>query len=80
MSNRGTETDSKKVAAIVTWPRPTVVMDVWSFLGLPNHYRRFIHRQAQITHPLNALKVEGMQTRRKKKQNGTRNVRKHSLN
>ena len=35
ISKDGIETDSKKIQAIVNWPRPTTVTDVHSFLDLP---------------------------------------------
>ena len=29
-----------------------MVIDVWSFLGFTNHYKRFIHKYAHIARPL----------------------------
>ena len=49
------ETDPKKIQAIVNWPKPTTVTDVHNFLGLTNHYRRFIHNYAHSARPLNVL-------------------------
>ena len=37
------------------WPVPTCVWDVQAFLGLANFYRRFVHRFADIAHPLTDL-------------------------
>ena len=39
----------------MNWPRPTTLADVHSFLGFTNHYRRFIHKYAHSTRPLNML-------------------------
>ena len=55
VSKDGIEIDPKKIKAIVNWPRPTTVTDVHSFLGFTSHYRRFIHKYAHITRPLNVL-------------------------
>ena len=49
------ETDPKKIKAIVDLPIPTNVTDVCSFLGLTNHYRRFIHKYAYIARPLSMI-------------------------
>ena len=37
------------------WPVPTCVRDVQAFLGLANFYCRFVHRFADIAHPLTDL-------------------------
>ena len=36
------ETDPKKIAAVLEWPRPHNVNTVRKFLGFVNYYRRFI--------------------------------------
>ena len=59
------ETDPKKIKAIVNWPRPSTVTDVHSFLGFTNHYRRFIHKYAHNTRPLNVL-ISGDNANKKK--------------
>ena len=56
---------SKKIRAIVNWPRPTTVTDVCSFLGFTNHYRRFIHKYTHIARPLNVL-ISGDNANKKK--------------
>ena len=55
VSKTGIETDPSKITAIVNWPRPVTVTDVRSFLGFTNHYRKFIHKYAQIARPLHIL-------------------------
>lgn len=45
--------DSKKIQAIVDWPAPRKVTELWFFLGLKNYYRRFIEgysrKEAMLT-------------------------------
>ena len=36
------QVDPKKIEAITEWPRPTMVTEVRSFLGLAGYYKRFI--------------------------------------
>ena len=47
--------DLAKVAGIATWPTPTSVKQVRSFLGFCNFYRPFIYQFSYITKPLNKL-------------------------
>ena len=47
--------DPVKVEGVVSWPTPQSKMDVQSFLGFCNFYRRFIKGFAEITHPLHPL-------------------------
>ena len=44
--------DPEKVNAILKWPEPTNVKQVWAFLGLGNFYRWFIKDYAVISHPM----------------------------
>ena len=55
VSAAGIETDPKKIEAVKNWTLPRTVMDVRSFLGFTNHYRRFIQSYAKVAQPLNAL-------------------------
>ena len=52
VSKNGTQTDSKKVKAIRTWPVPTNVTEVRNFLRFTNYYQRFIETYAQVAKPL----------------------------
>ena len=45
----------KKLQAMKQWETPKEVKDVRSFLGFANYYWRFVHRFAEIAHPLTAL-------------------------
>jgi hypothetical protein len=44
ISGEGVAVDPEKVKALVEWTRLTSVFEIWSFLGLPGYYRRFIER------------------------------------
>jgi hypothetical protein len=39
ISREGLKMDSKKIEAIISWPKPTTVKEVQSFLGFANFYR-----------------------------------------
>ena len=65
VSAAGIETDPKKIEAVMNWTTPTIVTDVWSFLGFTNHYYRFIKGYAKVANPLNAL-VSGDNANKKK--------------
>ena len=47
--------DLAKVAGIASWPTPTTVKQVWSFLGFCNFYQPFIYQFSHIARPLNEL-------------------------
>ena len=47
--------DKGKVQAIMEWSVPTKVMELQSFLGLANFYRRFIKGYSNRVSPLNNL-------------------------
>ena len=44
--------DPKKVEATVKWERPKNVIEIRSFLGLAEYYRRFVEHFSLITAPL----------------------------
>ena len=50
--SKGIETNPKKIAAIVNWPRPNYITQVRSFLRFCNYYRKFITGYAQVAKPL----------------------------
>ena len=50
-----TRMDPAKVAGVKTWPTPTTVKQVRSFLGFCNFYRAFIRGFSHVAKPLNSL-------------------------
>ena len=55
VSEKGIQTDPKKVEPIWKWPIQTNVTEVCSFLGLTNYYSKFIQEYAQVAKPLYKL-------------------------
>ena len=64
VSNKGIETDPKKIEAIVKWPGPRTAHEVRKFFGFTNYYRKFVYKYAQIAHPLNKL-ISGENAKKK---------------
>ena len=55
MSKGGITVDPKKVEAIQQWPRPTIVIEIRSFLSLVDYYCHFIKDFSKIVAPLTQL-------------------------
>ena len=55
VSDNGLEVDHQKIEKIKSWPKPTNLTELQSFLGLANYYRRFIHQYSMKTTPLRQL-------------------------
>lgn len=55
VSNDGIYVDPKKVEAVFDLPRPTIVSEVRSFMGLVGYYKRFIEGFSKIAGPLTEL-------------------------
>ena len=49
------EPDPEAVSAVTDYPAPTSVPELRRFLGLAGWLRKFVHRFASLTHPLNEL-------------------------
>jgi hypothetical protein len=43
--------DPKKLSAVKYWPTPKNILDVKSFLGLANYFRRYVHDSSKIAVP-----------------------------
>ncbi|XP_038153818.1 uncharacterized protein LOC119791667 isoform X1 [Cyprinodon tularosa] len=55
VSEKGVETDPEKISTVKSWPIPTNLKSLRSFLGFTGYYRRFIKGYATIAKPLNNL-------------------------
>ena len=55
ISAGGIRMDPAKVDAIMQWPAPRTVVQLQSFLGLANYYRRFVKDYSKIATPLTAM-------------------------
>lgn len=55
VSSKGVHVDEAKIDAIKTWPQPTNLQQVHSFLGLDSFYRPFVKDFSTIASPLHAL-------------------------
>jgi hypothetical protein len=55
ISAEGISMEQDKVRAIQSWPAPTTVPGVRSFLGLAGYYRRFVKNFSRIASPLSEL-------------------------
>ncbi|PIK53019.1 hypothetical protein BSL78_10080 [Apostichopus japonicus] len=74
ISEKGVETDPDKLEALKSWPRPTNVRELRSFLGFAGCYRRFGSGYSQIAYPLHRLTAGGDCARKKGAKSNTRIV------
>ncbi|KAL0543907.1 hypothetical protein IC582_019012 [Cucumis melo] len=59
VSKAGVFVDPAKIEAVTSWPRPSTVSEVRSFLGLVGYYRRFVENFSRIATPLTQLTRKG---------------------
>ncbi|KAA0032794.1 ty3-gypsy retrotransposon protein [Cucumis melo var. makuwa] len=59
VSKAGVSVDPAKIEAVTSWPRPSTVSEVRSFLGLIGYYRRFVENFSRIATPLTQLTRKG---------------------
>ena len=55
LAEDGIYIDPSKVQEVLDWKAPTLVHEVWSFLGLAGYYRRFILDFSKIAKPMTRL-------------------------
>src|SRR5208282_2301478 len=60
VSANGLEVQEEKVSAVKSWPTPTNLHDVRSFVGFCSYNRRFIESFANIAAPLHLLTRKGV--------------------
>nr|XP_016433549.1 PREDICTED: uncharacterized mitochondrial protein AtMg00860-like [Nicotiana tabacum] len=51
--------DAKKIGAVHSWPRPSTVMEIRSFLRLASYYYQFVEGISSIAAPLTRLTQKG---------------------
>ncbi|KAA0039055.1 reverse transcriptase [Cucumis melo var. makuwa] len=59
VSKAGVSVDPAKIEAVTSWPRPSTISEVRSFLGLASYYRRFVKNFSHIATPLTQLTRKG---------------------
>lgn len=55
ISSKGVEADHKKVESMTSWPTPRTIKSLRGFLGLTDHYCRFVRNYDIICKPLTDL-------------------------
>ncbi|TYK22834.1 pol protein [Cucumis melo var. makuwa] len=59
VSKAGVSVDLAKIEAVTSWPRPSTVIEVRSFMGLAGYYRWFVENFFRIATPLTQLTRKG---------------------
>lgn len=55
INEHGTKVNPKKIECIQKFPRPATVVEVQSFLGMCNYYRKYVNNFSKIAKPLHNL-------------------------
>ena len=55
VSKDGVHPDPEKTSALTTWPRPTTLKELKSFLGFTGYFRQYVEDYSTIMRPLNDL-------------------------
>ncbi|GFY04215.1 retrovirus-related Pol polyprotein from transposon 17.6 [Trichonephila clavipes] len=55
VSTKGVQTDLNKISGVKDWNCPMDVHQLWNFLGLCTHYRKFVKNFSTIARPLHNL-------------------------
>ena len=59
ISKEGILVDPDKMRAIMEWPVPKDVLDVWSFMGITGYYWKVIEEFSRIVNPITSLSKKG---------------------
>ena len=52
--------DSSKIETVLDWEKPKNALEIRSFLGLADYYRRFVKNFSSLASPLTMLTRKGM--------------------
>ncbi|XP_059063838.1 uncharacterized mitochondrial protein AtMg00860-like [Cryptomeria japonica] len=63
VDGKGIHVDPTKIQVIKDWPSPKNIIELRSFLGLANFYRRFVLGFSQLTWPMNQVLRGGSKTK-----------------
>ena len=55
ISSEGIAVDSEKIKAVMEWPVPKDVENIWSFMGITRYYRRFIEGFSKIAYSITSI-------------------------